>query len=404
LNLANKKILIGLSGSIAAYKIAFLVRLLTKENAEVKVVMTQDACNFITPLTLSTLSKNEVYTSFYNAENELWNNHVELALWADVFLIAPATGNTIAKLASGQSNNLLIACYTSAKCKVALAPAMDLDMWKHKSTQRNIETLKQDGVHIIDVESGELASGLVGKGRMAEPEKLVKSIRTLLKNTSQNLPLKNKHVLVSAGPTYEAIDPVRFIGNRSSGRMGIAIAERAAQLGAHVELVLGPSNLQCEEENVHVSRIESAEELFNQITKKAENSDIIVMAAAVADYTPITKASEKIKKKEGDFAIELKRTKDILKHLGKNKSDKQYLVGFALETNNELINAKRKLIGKNLNLIVLNSLKDKGAGFKHNTNKVSLIDSNENITNFNLKPKAEVAVDIFDKIIKDIAV
>jgi len=390
------KVLLGVSGSIAAYKALLLTRLLVKQGHEVKVIMTKGAVGFVQPLSFSTLSKNKVVTSFYNSDGYLWNNHVELGLWADVFLVAPATANTIAKMANGIANNILIATYLSARCKTYVAPAMDLDMWLHASTLRNIEMLKKDGVEIIDVEDGELASGLSGKGRMAEPENI---LNNLFKN-ELTAPLKGKKLLVSAGPTFETIDPVRFIGNHSSGKMGIAIAEKAAKMGAQVTLVLGPSNLSTQHSNISTKNVVSTQNMFDTITAVATKQNIIIMAAAVSDYTPIKPATEKIKKKDGDdFSIALKRTPDILLHLGKQKSPKQILVGFALETQNGLENAQKKLTKKNLDLIVLNSLKDENAGFKHSTNKVTFVDRFQNIEAFELKPKTEVAVDILNKII-----
>ena len=391
------KVLLGVSGSIAAYKALLLTRLLVKQGNEVKVIMTQGAVDFVQPLSFSTLSKNKVVTSFYNNEGTLWNNHVELGLWAELFLVAPATANTIGKMANGLSNNLLVATYLSARCKTYVAPAMDLDMWQHPSTLRNIEQLKKDGVTIIDVGDGELASGLSGKGRMAEPEIIIEQ---LFKKSATPQPLAGKKILVSAGPTYEAIDPVRFIGNHSSGKMGIALAETAAEMGATVTLVLGPSNLSAKHGNITTIKVVNAQSMFNAITNISAKQNVIIMAAAVSDYTPLNPATEKIKKKDGDdFSIALKRTQDILLHLGKHKNPKQTLVGFALETQNGLKNAQKKLVKKNLDLIVLNSLKDKNAGFKHSTNKVTFVDKHNNVEAFELKPKTEVAVDIINKII-----
>jgi len=391
------KVLLGVSGSIAAYKALLLTRLLVKQGNEVKVIMTQGAVDFVQPLSFSTLSKNKVVTSFYNNEGTLWNNHVELGLWAELFLVAPATANTIGKMANGLSNNLLVATYLSARCKTYVAPAMDLDMWQHPSTLRNIEQLKKDGVTIIDVGDGELASGLSGKGRMAEPEIIIEQ---LFKKSATPQPLAGKKILVSAGPTYEAIDPVRFIGNHSSGKMGIALAETAAEMGATVTLVLGPSNLSAEHGNITTIKVVNAQSMFNAVTNISAKQNVIIMAAAVSDYTPLSPATEKIKKKDDDdFSIALKRTQDILLHLGKHKNPKQTLVGFALETQNGLKNAQKKLVKKNLDLIVLNSLKDKNAGFKHSTNKVTFVDKHNNVEAFELKPKTEVAVDIINKII-----
>jgi len=374
----NKRILLGVTASIAAYKIIFLVRLLKKEGAEVKVILTAAAHDFVTPLSLSTLSENPVYSDFMvDEQTGEWTNHVELGLWADVMLVAPATANTLSKMVSGESDNFLLATYLSAKCPVLVAPAMDLDMFKHPSTISNLRELKTYGNEIIEPGTGELASGLNGKGRMAEPEQLVEAIRSAL---FPNNVLTGKRILITAGPTYEAIDPVRFIGNRSTGTMGFRIAEAAAKLGAKVTLVLG---------------LESAQEMYEACLQRFEETDVVVMAAAVADYTPIEKSNQKIKKAEGDMQIALKRTKDILASLGKQKTH-QLLVGFALETQNGLANAISKLERKNLDFIVLNSLEDKGAGFGKETNKITLIDRNNNIRNFELKSKEQVAHDILN--------
>jgi len=342
------KILLGISGSIAAYKALLLTRLFVKNGHEVKVVMTADATSFVQPLSFATLSKNKVYHSFYNESGSQWNNHVDLGLWADVLLIAPATANTLAKMANGLSNNILIATYLSARCPVWVAPAMDLDMWQHPSTQRNIEQLKTDQVRIIDVEDGELASGLSGKGRMAEPEHIFEQLMQATSSTTTQLPLSGKTVMVSAGPTYEAIDPVRFIGNHSSGKMGIAIADEAVKMGATVHLVLGPSNLSPQQGDVQIKHVVSTNDMFQAVNSLAPKADIIIMAAAVSDYTPIEVSKEKIKKKEGEFSIPLKRTQDILHHLGKQKPTHQLLIGFALESTNGLANAQAKLEKKNL--------------------------------------------------------
>jgi len=394
------KVLLGISGSIAAYKALLLTRLLVKNDHQVKVVMSTDATAFVQPLSFSTLSKNKVYHSFYNEQGSQWNNHVDLGLWADVMLIAPATANTLSKMANGQSDNILVATYLSARCPVWVAPAMDLDMWKHASTQRNITQLKNDHVHIIDVEDGELASGLSGKGRMAEPEHIFEQLTNTANNKSLNEPLNGKTVIVSAGPTYEAIDPVRFIGNHSSGKMGIAIADASAKMGATVHLVLGPSNLTAQHPAVEVKNVVSTNDMFQAVTSISDQADIIIMAAAVSDYTPMEVSTEKLKKKEGEFSIPLKRTQDILFHLGQQKPANQLLIGFALETTKGLEYAEGKLKKKNLDLIVLNSLKDKNAGFKHNTNKVTFIDRDNKITKFELKSKAEVAIDILNKAIE----
>eukprot|EP00746_Dinoflagellata_sp_MGD_P078500 gnl/MRDRNA2_/MRDRNA2_31387_c0_seq1.p1 gnl/MRDRNA2_/MRDRNA2_31387_c0~~gnl/MRDRNA2_/MRDRNA2_31387_c0_seq1.p1 ORF type:complete len:404 (-),score=17.57 gnl/MRDRNA2_/MRDRNA2_31387_c0_seq1:177-1388(-) len=396
--LSGKKILLGVTAGIAAYKSAFLVRLLIKEGAQVKVVMTPSAKDFVTPLTLSTLSKNEVFSSFTNEEDEnaQWNNHVELALWADLFIIAPATANTLSKMAHGTSDNLLLAVYLSAKCPVYYAPAMDLDMYKHPSTKATFNTLDSYGNIQIPAGHGELASGLVGQGRMAEPEEIVSFIE---KDLLKALPLRGKKVLITAGPTYEAIDPVRFIGNHSSGKMGFAIAEIAAGLGAEVNLVAGPVSIGMDHPNVKLLSVTSAEEMFNECIEHYSNCDIAILSAAVADYRPVVVASEKIKKKDSELHIKLEKTRDILATLGEQKKN-QFLVGFALETENELENAKTKLKKKNLDLIVLNSLRDKGAGFKGDTNKVTLIDKDNKEYPFSVKPKTEVARDILEFIIE----
>ncbi|MBX2845829.1 MAG: bifunctional phosphopantothenoylcysteine decarboxylase/phosphopantothenate--cysteine ligase CoaBC [Saprospiraceae bacterium] len=396
--LQHKKILLGVTGSIAAYKAALLVRLFVKAGAEVKVIMTDDAQDFITPLTLATLSKHPVQSNFVaDYASGVWSNHVDLGLWADYFIIAPATGNTIAKMAHGQSDNLLTATYLSARCPVFVAPAMDLDMWAHPSTQANIATLTSYGNTIIDVEEGELASGLEGKGRMAEPEHIVAFLSNFEKKNIKSARFAGKKVLISAGPTREAIDPVRFISNHSTGRMGIELAEAFLQQGAQVTLVKGPTTLTADSAIQEVN-VSSAQDMFEAVSSHFPTSDITIMAAAVGDYTPVETSATKIKKKDGNLTIELERTKDILKTISASKKGHQLLVGFALETNNELENAQRKLASKNLDLIVLNSLNDKGAGFKHNTNKVTLIDKHNNITNFELKSKEEVAYDILDAI------
>lgn len=392
--------LIGVTAGIAAYKITYLVRLFIKAGANVQVVMTPASKDFVTPLTLSTLSKNPVHSTFYETkdENELWNNHVDLALWADYLVIAPATANTMSKMANGTCDNLLLATYLSAKCKVYFAPAMDLDMYKHSSTKDNLDKLESFGNVMIPAESGELASGLLGEGRMAEPETIVSFIEN---NILSGLPLKGKKVLLTAGPTFEAIDPVRFIGNHSSGKMGFELAKEAANLGAEVILISGPSNEKIDNSLIKRIDVVSAEEMYQATHQFFKEIDIAILAAAVADYKPASIASQKIKKSDASLTIELTKTKDILASLG-NQKQHQFLVGFALETNNELENAKGKLKRKNLDLIVLNSLQDKGAGFKKATNKVTLIDREENITAFELKSKAEVAKDIFNEILNKI--
>ena len=396
--LSGKNILLGITAGIAAYKTASLVRLFIKAGANVKVVITPASKDFITPLTLSTLSKNPVLSSFTNTddENDTWNNHVELGLWADLFLIAPATANTLSKMATGNSDNLLLAIYLSAKCPVYFAPAMDLDMYKHKSTKNSLRTLEGFGNVMIPVASGELASGLIGEGRMAEPETIVKFLEN---HIIKGLPLYKKKIIITAGPTYEAIDPVRFIGNHSSGKMGFEIAKAAVNLGAEVILISGPTHQQVNNDLIKVIPVVSANDMYEAVHHHFENADVAILSAAVADYKPKFVASKKIKKKDATLTLELEKTKDILASLGQHKK-KQLLVGFALETNNELENAIKKLKNKNLDLIVLNSLSDKGAGFGGNTNKVTLITSEENITNYDLKSKAEVAKDILSEILK----
>ncbi|MEY8848711.1 bifunctional phosphopantothenoylcysteine decarboxylase/phosphopantothenate--cysteine ligase CoaBC [Psychroserpens sp. XS_ASV72] len=396
--LSGKNILLGITAGIAAYKTPNLVRLLIKAGANVKVVMTPASKDFVTPLTLSTLSKNPVHSSFVNEEsdNAMWNNHVELGLWADYFVIAPATANTLSKMANGTCDNLLLATYLSAKCPVYFAPAMDLDMYKHESTKTSFETLESYGNTMIPATSGELASGLVGEGRMAEPEDIVEFIEN---DILDQLPLRGKTVLITAGPTYEAIDPVRFIGNHSSGKMGFEIAKAAADFGANVILVSGPTHETVSHSLIDVKRVTSASEMYDVVHQFYTTSDIAILSAAVADYRPKNVASQKIKKKEETFSIELEKTKDILKSLGQAKSN-QFLVGFALETQNEITNAKGKLKSKNLDLIVLNSLNDKGAGFGGSTNKVTFITKSEEIIEHELKSKAEVAKDLMQQIIK----
>ena len=395
--LGGKNILLGITGGIAAYKTTFLVRLLIKAGANVKVVLTESASSFVSPLTLATLSKNPAVTSFVKKDaNETdWNNHVDLGLWADLMVIAPATANTLSKMANGTCDNLLLAAYLSAKCPVFFAPAMDLDMYKHESTKISIDKLESFGNIMIPATSGELASGLYGEGRMAEPEDIVEFIKNYL---SQGLPLKGKKVMITAGPTYEAIDPVRYIGNHSSGLMGYELAKTAANLGAEVILISGPSSLSITHEAITLIKVVSGDEMYGQAHVYYDNSDIVICAAAVADYRPKTIADQKIKKNEDSFVIELVKNKDILLSLGKVKKN-QFLVGFALETENELQHAKGKLKKKNLDAIILNSLNDKGAGFASNTNKITFIDKNSQIKAFELKTKADVAVDIFNEIL-----
>ncbi|RTY90738.1 bifunctional phosphopantothenoylcysteine decarboxylase/phosphopantothenate--cysteine ligase CoaBC [Flavobacterium sp. RSP46] len=395
--LNGKKILLGISGGIAAYKTASLVRLFIKAGAHVQVIMTPASKDFVTPLTLSTLSKNPVYSSFYNQDNEdeKWNNHVELALWADLMIIAPATANTLSKMTNGICDNLLIAAYLSAKCPVYFAPAMDLDMYKHPSTIANFSSLTQFGNTIIPAETGELASGLSGEGRMAEPENIVAFIEADLNN---KLPLKGKKILITAGPTYEAIDPVRFIGNHSSGKMGFDIAISAANLGASVILVSGPTHFTVSNSLIEVINVVSAEEMYLACHQRYTDVDVAIAAAAVADYKPKNVAKQKIKKAADNFVIELEKTKDILASLGTLKKN-QFLIGFALETENEIENAKLKIQKKNLDLIVLNSLQDQGAGFGKPTNKVTFIDQFFNLEPMELKSKEAVADDILNKVI-----
>ena len=399
--LKGKKILLGISGGIAAYKTASLVRLFIKAGAHVQVIMTPASKDFITPLTLSTLSKNPVFSSFYDEgdENAMWNNHVELGLWADFMVIAPATANTMSKMSNGNCDNLLIATYLSAKCPVYFAPAMDLDMYKHESTISGFEILKSYGNTIIPAETGELASGLSGEGRMAEPENIVTFIASDLES---KLPLKNKKILITAGPTYEAIDPVRFIGNHSSGKMGFDIANCAADLGAEVVLVSGPSMCKIQNNTIELISVVSAQEMFEVCQKYFNQTDVFIAAAAVADYRPKTVAEQKIKKNDSSFSIELEKTTDILATLGKSKEN-QFVIGFALETENEIENSKLKVQKKNLNLIVLNSLRDEGAGFGKPTNKVTFIDNNNNIEALELKSKEQVANDIINKVIQHYA-
>ncbi|UCD61245.1 MAG: bifunctional phosphopantothenoylcysteine decarboxylase/phosphopantothenate--cysteine ligase CoaBC [Flavobacteriaceae bacterium] len=395
--LSGKKILLGITGGIAAYKTTFLVRLLIKAGAEVKVILTESALSFVTPLTLATLSKNPVLTSFIEEEEGSvdWNNHVELGLWADIMLIAPATANTLSKMANGTCDNLLLATYFSAKCEVFFAPAMDLDMYKHPATKASLKKLQTFGNIMIPAGEGELASGLFGKGRMSEPEDIVQFMQEHIAGT---LPLKGKKVLITAGPTYEAIDPVRFIGNHSSGLMGFELAKAAAKLGGEVVLISGPSQLTAENSSIEIVRVVSAQEMFLAVHRYYVDCDIAIGAAAVSDYRPDNVSEQKIKKDAETLKINLVKNKDILLSMG-DKKKHQYLVGFALETENELENAKNKLQKKNLDAIVLNSLNDKDAGFGKSTNKITFIDKNLEIKTFEVKNKAEVALDIFNEII-----
>ena len=393
--LKGKHIILGVTGSIAAYKAATLTRLLVKEGANVKVVMTPLAKEFITPLTMATLSKSPIMVDFYNPENGDWNSHVDLGLWADLYLIAPASANTIGKMAGGIADNLLLTTYLSAKCPVMVAPAMDLDMYKHPATQRNLKVLQSFGNIIIEPESGELASGLIGKGRMEEPERIVAFIADYFARQED---FKGKKVVVTAGPTYEKIDPVRFIGNYSSGKMGLAIAEEFAGRGAEVVLVCGPVNLKTSHPAIRRVDVESAAQMYEVTSKEFVNSDVAVLSAAVADFTPKEKADHKIKRGKDDLLLDLLPTKDIAAELGRIKTASQLLVGFALETNDEEVNALSKMQRKNLDMIVLNSLNDKGAGFSVDTNKVTILDKAGNKTVYELKTKVEVAKDIVDQI------
>ncbi len=395
--LSGKKIVLGISGGIAAYKSASLVRLFIKAGAHVQVIMTPASKDFVTPLTLSTLSKNPVHSTFYNEEDEnaQWNNHVELGLWADIMIIAPATANTLSKMVNGNCDNLLIATYLSAKCPVYFAPAMDLDMYKHPSTSASFQSLKKYGNTMIPAETGELASGLSGEGRMAEPENIIAFLEADLES---KLPLKGKKIMITAGPTYEAIDPVRFIGNYSTGKMGFDIAKSAANHGAFVTLICGPTHLSIVDSNIDVIRVTSAVEMYDACHLYFNEMDVVICAAAVADYKPKSVAHQKIKKSDLEFTILLEKTKDILLSLGEIKKN-QFLIGFALETENEIENAKLKIQKKNLDLIVLNSLQDEGAGFGKATNKITFIDKQFTIEPMPLKSKELVAIDIINKVI-----
>ena len=397
--ISGKNILIGITGGIAAYKSAHLVREFIKAGANVKCIQTPASRDFITPLTLSTLSKNDVFSEFTtNEDNPRWNDHVSLGLWADIFIIAPATANTLSKMSNGQCDNLLMATYLSAKCPVYIAPAMDLDMYIHPTTTENLHKLRSFGNSIILPESGELASGLVGLGRMAEPENIFKFIEN---DVLSQLPLTHHKLLITAGPTYESIDPVRFIGNRSSGKMGVELAINFANKGAKVNLVLGPSSIEVKHPNITVHRVESASEMYTQAMTYFNDSTIAIAAAAVADYTPTVVSEMKIKKEEGTPTFELKKTKDILAEMGLQRA-KQFLVGFALETHNEVENAQLKLERKNLNMIVLNSLNDKGAGFQTDTNKITILTKSNKKLSFELKSKQDVAEDIVNTILTEI--
>jgi phosphopantothenoylcysteine decarboxylase/phosphopantothenate--cysteine ligase len=397
--LNGKNILVGVTGGIAAYKTANIIRLLVRNSAEVKVIMTAHAKEFITPLTLSTLSKNTVLTEFYNPENGDWNSHIDLGLWADLFLIAPATANSIAKMANGIADNLLLTTYLSARCPVMLAPSMDADMLKHPATVINIETLRAFGNIVLEPASGELASGLTGKGRMAEPEEIVKEIISLFSKKKSRKPLKGKKVLINAGPTREPLDPVRYISNYSSGKMGVALADAAADYGAMVELVLGPVNIIPENSSINIIKVTTAESMASECISRFPDADIAILSAAVSDYTPVKVEGKKMKRGEKNLTLKLKPTVDIAGTLGTIKKPSQILAGFALETDNEIKNASGKLKRKNLDFIVLNSLREPGAGFGHDTNRITIIDRNNNINKFELKSKEEAAKDILDKII-----
>ena len=393
----GKKILLGISGGIAAYKTPTLVRAFIKQGAEVRVIMTPSSKDFVTPLSLATVSQNPVFSSFISEDqdNPLWNNHVEMALWADYMLIAPATSNTLSSMAQARCTNLVLAAYLSSQCKVFVAPAMDLDMYSHPANQKNLETLSDFGVVVLPTEEGFLASGLQGKGRMMEPESIVAFME---KDLYKTLPLKNKKVVITAGPTHEAIDPVRFIGNNSSGKMGFELAERAADLGAEVILISGPTNLSIKHVNIKLEQVVTADQMFESSKKHYVDASVFIASAAVADFKPDNNATQKIKKGTGFDQINLLPTPDILAYLGKIKKD-QFLVGFALETENELENAKGKLESKNLDAIVLNSLNDEQAGFGGNQNKITYLQPNVNPISFELKTKQEVAVDVFDQIL-----
>ena len=394
--LKDKNFILAITAGIAAYKSASLVRLLIKEGAHVKILMTKLAKEFITPLTMATLSKNPILVDFFSPENGEWNSHVDLGLWADGFIVAPATANTMGKMAHAVADNLLVTSYLSARCPIFIAPAMDLDMYQHPANQKNIEILKSYGNHFIEPASGELASGLYGKGRMEEPENIVKEIKSFF---SQKGILKNKKILLTAGATHEAIDAVRFIGNYSTGKMGFAIAENLANKGAEVILISGKVTETIKHKNIKQIKVTSAQEMYDVCLENFEQMDIAIMTAAVSDFTPIKNVKNKLKRENENLIIELKPTKDIAKTLGEKKTKKQLLVGFALETNNEIENAKLKVKKKNLDFIVLNSMNDKGAGFNVDTNKITIIDKLYQIENFELKSKKEVAKDIVNKII-----
>lgn len=391
--MTGKKILLGVTGSIAAYKAAYIIRFFIKNGYEVRIIMTPDAVNFITPLTLGVLARNKVFINF--SDDSSWNSHVDFGLWADYFLIAPVTANTIAKMAMGIADNLLLTTYLSVRCRTGVAPAMDMDMYKSPSVQENLKKLRSLGIDIFEPESGELASGLIGEGRLIEPEELFCKVDKIINKKD----LAGKKVLITAGPTHEHIDPVRFIGNNSSGKMGIEIARECADRGAEVTVVLGPVTIEVPE-NITSIKVTSAEQMAKSVVEVVKNQDIVIFSAAVADYTPISFSDKKIKKSDDKFVIELVKTTDIAALVGKMKKPNQILVGFALETNDEIENAQKKLKGKNLDLIVLNSLNDEGAGFGFDTNKIIIISSKDNnLRQYELKKKAEVAADIVNEIV-----
>lgn len=393
----RKRILLGITGGIAAYKIAFLIRILKKNGADVKCIMTPAARDFISPLVVSTLSENPVGIEFWNKEDGSWNNHVDYGMWADLFVIAPATANTLAKMAQGSCDNLLLACYLSMKGKTLVAPAMDLDMYAHPTTRRNLDQLKADGVGVIPAESGELASGLVGEGRMAEPETIFQFIEDILEIRQEKSPLRGKKILITAGPTFEAIDPVRFIGNHSSGKMGYALAEELLRNDVEIVLISGPVSLSIEHSNIKVIRVQSAEEMFEAVKNHWHSCDGGIFAAAVADYRPKNQAEQKIKKEaDGEMTLTLVKNPDILAWAGEEKKDHQFLVGFALETENIEVNGRKKLEKKNLDFIVMNTLEEEGAGFGHDTNRVRILDKHNNFETFELKSKSGVATDIIN--------
>lgn len=395
MRLSGKKILLGITGSIAAFKAVKLLRLLVKEGADVQVLLTPFAENFVTKGTIATLSNNPVLSEFFR-EDGMWNSHIELAGNADVFVIAPVTATTLSKMANGMPDNLLLATYLSCKCPVLFAPAMDTLMFDHPATKKNINILKSFGNILIEPVTGKLASGLEGKGRLPEPEEILNTIISFLNEKKK---IAAKRILITAGPTYEPVDPVRFIGNHSSGKMGYAIAEVCAKLGAEVILISGPVNIRLAHPSIKIINVNTAEEMFKACMIHFPSADAAVLSAAVADFSPVDRYTNKLKQKEGELMIRLTPTKDIAAELGKIKKEKQILAGFALETDNEIINAREKMYKKHFNFIVLNSLQDEGAGFRKDTNKITIIDNNNNIAKFELKSKREVAADIVEKLI-----